>query len=77
VEHRPNFVGVSHSLKQRRTAATVGHHPLHLKATTRWAHRQGLLDVLLQFDVPKSMKGAKIMRGRALRRWRMMPATTP
>jgi integrase len=52
--------------RQGRTEATVGHHLRHLKATMRWAHRQGLVAVLPQFDMPKRVKGAKVMRGRAI-----------
>ena len=52
--------------KQGRTEATVGHHLRHLKATMRWVNRQGLLTVLPQFDMPKRVKGAKVMRGRAI-----------
>jgi integrase len=52
--------------KRGRTEATVAHHLRHLKATMRWAHRQGLLTVLPQFDMPKRVKGAKVMRGRAI-----------
>ncbi len=32
----------------------------------RWAHRQGMLNVLPQFDMPKRVKGAKVMRGRPI-----------
>jgi integrase len=52
--------------KKGRSEATVAHHLRHLKSTMRWAHRQGLLNVLPQFDMPKRVKGAKVMRGRAV-----------
>jgi integrase len=59
--------GFATELRRRgRREATVGHHLRHLKATMRWANRQGLLTVLPQFDMPKRVKGAKIMRGRAV-----------
>jgi integrase len=46
--------------------ATIAHHLRHLKASMRWANRQGLLPTLPQFSMPKRAKGAKLMRGRAV-----------
>ncbi len=46
--------------------ATIAHHLRHLKASMRWAHRQGILTTLPQFTMPKRAKGAKLMRGRAV-----------
>src|SRR5262249_35071976 len=51
---------------QGRTEATIGHHLRHLKASMRWANREGLLPVLPVFTMPKRMKGAKMMRGRPI-----------
>lgn len=52
--------------KRGRSESTVAHHLRHLKATLRWAHRQGLLSVVPTFEMPKRVKGAKVMRGRAI-----------
>lgn len=46
--------------------ATVARHLRHLKATARWANRQGLLPVVPAFTMPKRAKGAKVMRGRPI-----------
>lgn len=51
---------------RNRTEATIAHHLRHLKATMRWAHKQGLLAVLPAFSMPKRVKGAKVMRGRPI-----------
>lgn len=51
---------------QGLSEATVGRHLRQLKAIVRWANRQGLLNVLPEFDMPKRGKGAKVMRGRAV-----------
>jgi len=46
--------------------ATVGRHLRQLKVIMRWAHGQGLLPVLPTFNMPKRVKGAKLMRGRPI-----------
>ena len=46
--------------------ATIAKHLRQLKASMRWAHREGLLSVLPVFNMPKRAKGAKIMRGRPI-----------
>ena len=46
--------------------ATIARHLRHLKAAMRWAHEQGLLITLPKFTMPKRVRGAKIMRGRAV-----------
>ena len=46
--------------------ATIAHHLRHLKASMRWAHRQGMLQTLPQFTMPKRMRGSKVMRGRPI-----------
>ena len=51
---------------QGRSEATIAQHLRHLKATMRWANREGLLNVLPQFTMPKRVKGAKVMRGRPI-----------
>jgi integrase len=47
-----------------RSEATIASYLRHLKAAMRWAKRQGLLSVVPQFDMPKRLKGGKLMRGR-------------
>ena len=37
-----------------------------MRAAMRWANREGLLTVLPKFTMPKRVKGAKAMRGRAI-----------
>ena len=49
-----------------RSEATIAHHLRHLKAAMRWAPREGLLDELPKFSMPKRIKGAKLMRGRPI-----------
>jgi integrase len=49
-----------------RSEATIAHHLRHLKAAVRWAHRQGLINELPMFSMPKRVKGAKVMRGRPI-----------
>jgi integrase len=51
---------------QGRSEATIAHHLRHLKATMRWANREGLLITLPKFTMPKRVKGAKVMRGRPI-----------
>ena len=46
--------------------ATVACYLRHLKAMTRWANREGLLNDVPKFTMPKRVKGAKVMRGRAI-----------
>lgn len=46
--------------------ATIGRHLRHLKVIMRWAMGQGLLNTLPKFNMPKRVKGAKSMRGRAI-----------
>jgi hypothetical protein len=46
--------------------ATIARHLRYLKAVVRWANREGLLNVLPKFSMPKRAKGAKEMRGRAI-----------
>ena len=46
--------------------ATIARHLRHLKASLRWANRQGLLAMLPQITMPKRIKGAKVMRGRPI-----------
>ena len=46
--------------------ATISRRPAALKATMRWAQRQGMLTTLPQFEMPKRAKGAKAMKGRAV-----------
>ncbi len=46
--------------------ATIARHLRHLKAIMRWANREGLLNVLPKFTMPKRVKGAKVMRGRPI-----------
>ncbi len=59
--------------------ATVARHLRQLKAMMRWAHREGLLNVLPKFTMPKRVKGAKIMRGRPItgEEFERMIAATP
>jgi integrase len=49
-----------------KAEATIAKHLRQLKATARWANRQGLLNVLPQFNMPKRAKGAKLMHGRPI-----------
>jgi integrase len=49
-----------------RSEATIAHHLRHLKAAMRWANREGLLNELPKFSMPKRVKGAKVMRGRPI-----------
>lgn len=49
-----------------RSEATIAHHLRHLKASMRWAHREGLLLTLPTFNMPKRAKGSKAMRGRPI-----------
>jgi len=57
---------VSELRKQHAAEATIARHLRHLKAEMRWANREGLLNVLPKFTMPKRVKGAKIMRGRPI-----------
>ncbi|TWT48382.1 site-specific tyrosine recombinase XerC [Botrimarina hoheduenensis] len=49
----------------RLSEATVAQHLRHLKAVARWAHRQGLLPTVPQFEMPKRAAVAK-MKGRPI-----------
>lgn len=51
--------------RYRLSEASVGRHLRHLKAIARWAHRQGLLPTVPQFDMPKSGRAAR-MKGRPI-----------
>ena len=46
--------------------ATIARHLRGLRVVTRWANREGLLPVVPKFTMPKRVKGAKTMRGRAV-----------
>lgn len=46
--------------------ATVGRHLRHLKVILRWAQGQGLLHKLPTFNMPKRVKGSKVMKGRPI-----------
>jgi len=46
--------------------ATIARHLRHLKAAMRWAQREGLLNTLPKFTMPKRVKGSKLMRGRPI-----------
>ena len=46
--------------------ASVARHLRHLKTICRWAHRQGYLQQVPVFDMPKRAKGAKQMKGRPI-----------
>lgn len=46
--------------------ATIARHLRHLKAAMRWANKQGLLNIVPQFSMPKRVKGGKVMRGRPI-----------
>ncbi len=52
--------------KEGLAEATVARHLRHLKASMRWANREGLLNVVPKFTMPKRAKGAKVMRGRPI-----------
>ncbi len=49
-----------------RAEATIACHLRSLKASMRWASKEGLLHKLPLFTMPKRVKGAKSMRGRAI-----------
>jgi integrase len=46
--------------------ATIARHLRHLKAIMRWANREGLLNMLPKFTMPKRVKGSSLMRGRPI-----------
>jgi integrase len=46
--------------------ASIARHLRHLKAMMRWANREGLLNVLPKFTMPKRVKGCSLMRGRPI-----------
>ncbi len=61
------ITGFVTSLRTNGSAeATIARHLRHLKAAMRWAHREGMLTELPKFTMPKRVKGAKVMRGRAV-----------
>ena len=45
--------------EDKLTPATIARHLRQLKVAMRWAHRQGLLTKLPEFDMPKQAKGMK------------------
>lgn len=49
--------------EQGRSPATIARHLRHLKVVFRWAHRQGWMTKLPEFQMPKQQKG---MRGRPI-----------
>ncbi|HMP08138.1 MAG TPA: phage integrase N-terminal SAM-like domain-containing protein [Lacipirellulaceae bacterium] len=51
------FVGMLR--EDRLTPATIARHLRTLKVALRWAHRQGMLTKLPEFDMPKTAKGMK------------------
>ena len=54
-------------LRENKLAeATIARHLRQLKAIMRWANREGLLNVLPKFTMPKRVKGASMMRGRPI-----------
>jgi integrase len=46
--------------------ATIARHLRRLKAILRWARKQKLLIEVPEFDIPKTPKGSKVMKGRAV-----------
>ena len=46
--------------------ASIANYSRHLRAVLSWAKSQGLLAVVPKFTMPKRVKGAKIMKGRAI-----------
>ncbi len=50
----------------RLTEASVARHLRHLKAICRWAHRQGIINNVPTFDMPKRGSGAIRMKGRPI-----------
>jgi integrase len=46
--------------------ASVARHLRHLKRVSRWAHRQGFIHSVPQFDMPKKSSGAQRMKGRPI-----------
>ncbi len=52
--------------EQKLSEATVGRHLRQLKVILRWAQRQGLLQTLPQFEMPKRTRGVSMMKGRAV-----------
>jgi integrase len=61
------ITGFVTQLRESKLAeATIARHLRHLKAMMRWAHREGLLNVLPKFTMPKRAKGSSLMRGRPI-----------
>jgi len=52
--------------KRGRSESTIKSHLSHLKAALRWAHRQGMMPVVPNIDMPKRAKGSKVMKGRPI-----------
>src|SRR4029078_10944348 len=59
------ITGFVTKLRERKLAeASIARHLRHLKAMMRWAHREGLLNVLPKFNMPNRAKGPSRMRRR-------------
>lgn len=51
---------------KKLSEATIKSHLAHLQAALRWAKKVGLLNDVPQFEMPKRVKGQKLMKGRAI-----------
>jgi len=52
--------------KEGLSETTIKSYSAHLKAALRWAERMGMLVKVPKIDMPKRVKGAKVMKGRPI-----------